>query len=626
MNESLKIYVLGVVAANSNPTHLTILGEHRGARATHRVEISRQTIDHLSARVNDLKTFVEDGNPPLKRSDLEKLGQELAGLLLQDRVKGLFDGAVAAAKIMPFELYFEDSTLGQWPWEFLFDSVTRSYVCENFQPICRGVFSGVRDPVLNKPGDLLRVLLALGTRSTGGNTTPESEVKWLKEVFNARLASDAIDLKVVQIGEPQQLLNEIVANQFDVFHFYGHGDFDPTRDEAYLQLEQRSGQTARLYADHLATMLMGRGIRFAFLNACKTAVGSPTHGLIRSGMAQALVDKGLLAVVATQFVMPDTSAHYLSSMVYNSLALGKQMIEAIRDGRMAMKNATGSGFLDWGIPVLYTRDAALTLRPTPVETSVPWRENFEAIVANVAPAPAVVFSEAPPGAPSVVVGRTLGSPPKPAQKRIALVDFDAKVAFLPDLVEQVNAAQKYYHFQVAYLPMPSGAIRTDMDDEPQLYLPRIEKDLKNAPAELHVDMVCCLTQHYLAGTDGNDTYWNHLAAAVNGTKDRVIVVTTGGLAEFAREAGVSFAKAVLCLCLSQIVVAEQRWPGLGYHRDTEGCLFDFCENHADVVVGLKKMAFTHKKCRDKIKDPEQLAAIDALIKTDITEPESDSEE
>jgi hypothetical protein len=305
-------------------------------------------------------------------------------------------------------------------------------------------------------------------------------------------------------------------------------------------------------------------------------------------------------------------------MVYNSLALGRRVIEAVRDGRQAMKTASNSGFVDWGIPVLYSRDPALVLRQASAAAPPAWQRSFEAALSQSSSVEALGATNVE-GGPSMVVERTA----RPRQRttprcRVALVDLDAKVAFLPDLVEQVNAAQSYYRFYVAYLPVPSGAVRTDLEKHPQLFLPRIQEDLRSAPQALHVDIVCCLSQHYLAGEDAEGTFSYHLAASI-GEEEPVVVIATGSLPALAAEAGVSFAKAVLCVCLSQIILAEGRWEDLDYHDETVGCLFDFCKKHADVVVGLQKMAFTHTECRDKIKDPQQLAAIDALIATDIVE-------
>jgi len=69
------------------------------------------------------------------------------------------------------------------------------------------------------------------------------------------------------------------------------------------------------------------------------------------------------AVIATQFVMPDNSAHYFATAVYNTLVGGGSMTEAMHDGRLAMTYDSQQRHPDWGIPVLYASYPDLTIFP-----------------------------------------------------------------------------------------------------------------------------------------------------------------------------------------------------------------------------------------------------------------------
>lgn len=75
---------------------------------------------------------------------------------------------------------------------------------------------------------------------------------------------------------------------------------------------------------------------------------------------------------------------------------------------------------------------------------------------------------------------------------------------------------------------------------------------------------------------------------------------------------ISFPKAVLFLCLGAILAMDDRWD-LESHAETKKCLMDYCENLGDMLEGLKHMKFDHLECRKKVKDPEELAAIDSLL-------------
>lgn len=86
-------------------------------------------------------------------------------------------------------------------------------------------------------------------------------------------------------------------------------------------------------------------------------MSAPTENPARSSIAAALLDRGIPAVVASQFSLPDNSAHFLASTIYNALLTGKPIGDAIRDGRNAVSFADAAKFFDWGIPVLYSTNA-----------------------------------------------------------------------------------------------------------------------------------------------------------------------------------------------------------------------------------------------------------------------------
>ncbi len=214
-------------------------------------------------------------------------------------------------------------------------------------------------------------------------------------------------------------------------------------------------------ANTLARILRDRGIRLVFLNAFKTAVGAPTENPARSSIAAALLDRGIPAVVASQFSLPDASAHFFASAIYNTLLTGKPLGDAIRDGRTAMYFAERAKYLDWGIPVLYTTDPGQVILPK-VGRKPAWASKLEEATGRGVLIETLAAGNKS-GAPSLVVEATRATTTS-AKYRVALIDIDAKAGFLPDLVEAANQKQKYYHFAVAYFPVPSGYARGDLSD------------------------------------------------------------------------------------------------------------------------------------------------------------------
>ena len=140
-----------------------------------------------------------------------------------------------------------------------------------------------------------------------------------------------------------------------------------------------------------------------------------------------------------------------------------------------------------------------------------------------------------------------------------------------------------------------------------IYLPRIERYLAGFPQSLDSDYVCALTACQI--DDGEDS---DLLTCTAGDEGKVTLISTFGLRGYAKEAGVSFEKAVLFECIGSLLAMDERWD-LDYHKDTENCVLDFCNDLGDLVGGLKHMKFDHVFCRSKIKDDAQLSAIDALF-------------
>ena len=226
-----------------------------------------------------------------------------------------------------------------------------------------------------------------------------------------------------------------------------------------------------------------------------------------------------------------------------------------------------------------------------------------------------------PGAPSIVVESTRPADTKLGVK-VALLDIDAKIGFLPDMANRINRSQNYFHFEVVYIPVPSGYVRTDLDEHSQTFVPRLKDVLLGLPENLKVDFVCGLTQHMVAGESGGQTFWNYFTALVSDNVTNVFVISTYDLRRYSLEAGEPFTRAVFGLCLAMLVLSDPRWK-IDFHEETAGCLFDFCGNRDDIIFGLKKKSFDHKQCRAKIKDPALLAAIDAFYTLDFSTDDRD---
>jgi hypothetical protein len=83
-----------------------------------------------------------------------------------------------------------------------------------------------------------------------------------------------------------------------------------------------------------------------------------------------------------------------------------------------------------------------------------------------------------------------------------------------------------------------------------------------------------------------------------------MIISTTNLREYAKTANSTFEKVVFRLCLSAIVSGDERWTDLDIHNETVGCLFDFCDERDDIVVGFRNPIFDHDNVarRSRIRD------------------------
>ena len=204
-----------------------------------------------------------------------------------------------------------------------------------------------------------------------------------------------------------------------------------------------------------------------------------------------------------------------------------------------------------------------------------------------------------------------------ARVKVALADFDADAGFLPNFVQTANDTQDYYDFDLVYLPFPSGVVvrggLIELPDVPRFSLPAMRDFMVETPQELDVDVVVGLTRHLIANEKFSDLFTD---SHVRNSKVRF--VSTYGVRDYARQAGVSFAKATFSLCLTELLRQDERWA-LKEHEETVGCLLDFCDNRDDLVVSLKLMKFEHATCRTKVHDLGMLEAIDRLLDLELEE-------
>lgn len=163
-----------------------------------------------------------------------------------------------------------------------------------------------------------------------------------------------VHLRVLDPPTLEGLIDALRGGDVQVLHFMGHGELEPPGIEGALVLEDPSGRSRRLGAHDLMEQLGDflAPLRLVFLNACRTAEAA--DGAPWAGVATALVKAGVPAVIAMQFPVTDRGAVTFAGAVYERLAAGAPVEEAVTEGRLAIRR-DHPGSPEWATPALFLR-------------------------------------------------------------------------------------------------------------------------------------------------------------------------------------------------------------------------------------------------------------------------------
>jgi hypothetical protein len=201
--------------------------------------------------------------------------------------------------------------------------------------------------------------------------------EWTKtrEALQGLQETGRVQLDRVPSGTLAALRDMLRDGDYHVFHFIGHGRFDPTTQDGVVALESPDGRAQLVSGADLGALLHDeRSLRLALLNSCEGARGGLKDPY--SGTAQSLVYQGIPAVVAMQFEISDTAAITFARSLYESVAAGYPLDAAVAEARNAVREQPNA--VEWATPVLYLRapdgrifDVPAGTTPPPPETETP---------------------------------------------------------------------------------------------------------------------------------------------------------------------------------------------------------------------------------------------------------------
>ncbi|MEW6401486.1 MAG: CHAT domain-containing protein [Chloroflexota bacterium] len=327
-----------------------------------------QAETHFAIPVSDadLKTLVETvgrprrnvrgvGSGPMEM--VKKFGGELFKKVFSEQVNATFFSSLFESERqecgLRIRLHLRNvPELSGIPWEFLFEPSRGSFLAlSHFTPLVRylDIQQVIKPLEVKSP---LQALVMISSPKDLPRLDVQREWEKLKEAVRSLEEKNEIILDLLDGANFASLQRQLRQKNYHVFHFIGHGGFDPESKAGLLALETESGNSNLVSAFDLGTMLDDhRSLRLVILNSCEGSRSTSDDPF--AGTAQSLVQKGVPAVIAMQFEITDPAAIIFSHAFYSAIADGYPVDASLAESRKAIF-AEGNA-IEWATPVLYLR-------------------------------------------------------------------------------------------------------------------------------------------------------------------------------------------------------------------------------------------------------------------------------
>jgi len=169
------------------------------------------------------------------------------------------------------------------------------------------------------------------------------------------------ELTLLEQPGREELTQALEQGRYHVLHYAGHSNLGVSGGDLYL-VNRRTGLTEVLSGDDLAGLLVNNGIRMVLFNSCRgahSAIASNGEGdaawdgRAERNLAEALVGRGIPAVLAMAEKIPDDVALTLTRLFYRNLKQGYPLDLSLSRARQGLISAYSSHQFYWALPVLY---------------------------------------------------------------------------------------------------------------------------------------------------------------------------------------------------------------------------------------------------------------------------------
>jgi formylglycine-generating enzyme required for sulfatase activity len=286
-----------------------------------------------------------------------QFGQALfEAVFSNERIRDLYSSSRREAenqnKGLRLRLQIDSPEVAKLPWEFLYDATLKEYLCLSPDTLIARRIKPIQPARPPVAVDRVRILGMMAKPKGFSNLNVDVEKQKLEEVLSPLESQGRLELVWVQGQQSQDLQKHIRNGTWHIFHFIGHGEFNPEAKTGQVILADENQKPHRVAADDFARILaLQRSLRLVVLNSCAGADASDLAN-VHSSTAAALINRAIPAVLAMQNKISDGAAIVFARAFYDSLAETWSIDRAITNARIAVAG-TLSGSLEWATPVLY---------------------------------------------------------------------------------------------------------------------------------------------------------------------------------------------------------------------------------------------------------------------------------
>ncbi|MBA2305645.1 MAG: CHAT domain-containing protein [Acidobacteria bacterium] len=477
------------VSEEERPRFARIFASYGGARVTTYMPLRSDgrepptrfgsiisTHERIKAYTNRVEGTLPDD------AEMIAFGTDLFETLFQGDVRRLYDEARTRQHGRKLDLVLTSMIpwIAEKPWEFAYDGGRQSFLATEEIHFVRNVLTAIPADVITRRDRPLRILVASAQPVGFGHLSIDQEVEVIRRGFQPLEEAGLVAVEVLARATPGAIHGRLSRDEYQVVHFIGHGVFDEATQEGCLVFEDDRGGAFNLGQRSVREIFCNRGLSLVFLNACQSGSGGQSE--FNKGVAQALVSHGLPALVANQYSVLDSSATSFAQHFYWCLGQGMTLGASAREARIAVNYSLQGELIDWAVPVLYARDPNTSLCARPQRS---------------APVPAMSVRATSRRA---TTGRPI---------RVGVWDIDDVFPSLDRTLSRMNAVQQFYGFELVDLSVPLDA--WDMDNRaeggtPYLWAEKFARRLQSKTVELRVNVLACVTRHWLRDDDTFNLY------------------------------------------------------------------------------------------------------------------------